>query len=353
MTQGLLRKNNLSDIASPNEALKNLGLNPVDYERIKGLYATESRTNLLRWSEKFSDLVWVVVDGIVHENVGIAPNGTLTADLVQITGSAIFSQSVAKTMNPRRYTASIYVKGVIANLRLGVFDAVTNNGSAEFNLTSGTLTSTSLTGDFVDVDGSIVSLPDDWYRISATATTNFGGTVRIRVSWSVGEPSLLVWGAQLEEANSASDYIGPTATTSLTRNQAGISNKEVQLIAGSIANYQVQLDGATAALSGIVLDNFVSRSGDTISGTWTNAGTIGAQQVVFSGGTPTASTCAVFTHQSGEGQFRLTASSVTANNGITVERFVDSGNTVVASGVVPTRRIPITIAGTTYFMEAG
>jgi hypothetical protein len=359
MTQGLLRKNNLLDLAVPNKALQNLGLNPADYEQIKGLHSQETRTNLLRWSQSFDNVAWSATSSSgtvsIQDNAVLAPDGSLTADLLQSTGSNFaLSQGIAKPASAIQYATSVFAKGNVSDLRVGLFDSGDNNSARIFvNLTTGLVTADiALVGSFLAASGFIVPLDNDWYRVGITALSNTATTIRSRFSSRATNVSVYLWGAQLEVGGFSTDYI-PTTSAARTRFQSGISNREVQYIAGSTANYQNQLTSANASLSGITLDNAVSRSGDTISGTWTNTGSVGAQQVVFSGGTPTASTCAVFTHQSGEGQFRLTASSVTANNGITVERLVDSGNTVVASGVVPTRRIPITIAGTTYFMEAG
>jgi hypothetical protein len=46
MTRGLVRKNNLSDLPSPEQARTNLGLATADYNRIRGLYASAGVSNL-------------------------------------------------------------------------------------------------------------------------------------------------------------------------------------------------------------------------------------------------------------------------------------------------------------------
>jgi hypothetical protein len=46
MTRGLVRKNNLSDLADPILARENLGLATADYNRIKGLYASAGVTSV-------------------------------------------------------------------------------------------------------------------------------------------------------------------------------------------------------------------------------------------------------------------------------------------------------------------
>ena len=46
MTKGLVRKNNLSDLDSPEQARINLGLATDDYNRIRGLYTSAGVSNL-------------------------------------------------------------------------------------------------------------------------------------------------------------------------------------------------------------------------------------------------------------------------------------------------------------------
>lgn len=46
MTRGLVRKNNLSDLGSPEQARVNLGLATDDYNRIRGLYTSAGVSNV-------------------------------------------------------------------------------------------------------------------------------------------------------------------------------------------------------------------------------------------------------------------------------------------------------------------
>ena len=46
MTRGLVRKNNLSDLPSPEQARSNLGLATADYNRIRGLFQSAGVTNV-------------------------------------------------------------------------------------------------------------------------------------------------------------------------------------------------------------------------------------------------------------------------------------------------------------------
>jgi hypothetical protein len=134
---------------------------------------------------------------------------------------------------------------------------------------------------------------------------------------------------------------------------AGVSNLDVQRIAGSIGNYQQQIISINATVSGIPGSLYVNQANATISGEWNNVGSIGAVSILVSGVTIPASSDALFVHEYQNGQFRLTTSTLTVNTGLTIERLVDNGNITFASGVVANTRIPVMINGVPFFIEAG
>jgi hypothetical protein len=134
---------------------------------------------------------------------------------------------------------------------------------------------------------------------------------------------------------------------------AGVSNVDVQRIAGSTGNYQAQINSINATVSGIVPDLYANKTGDTLTGSWTNTGRISAVSIRQSGVTPTPSADALFTHDYQGGQFQLNTATMVANSGLTVENFVDGGGVVFASGVVTNKLVPISIGGVPYFLEAG
>jgi len=133
---------------------------------------------------------------------------------------------------------------------------------------------------------------------------------------------------------------------------AGVSNIDVQRIAGSTGNFQEQINSINSTVSGIDASLYANQAGDTLTGTWTNTGRISAVGIRQSGTTPVPSADALFTHDYQGGQFQLNASSMIANSGIAVENFVDGGGVVFASGVVPNKLVPIMIGGIPYFLEA-
>jgi hypothetical protein len=134
---------------------------------------------------------------------------------------------------------------------------------------------------------------------------------------------------------------------------AGVSNVDVQRLAGSSSNYQQQILSINSIISGIPSSLYVSRSGDTISGEWNNVGSMGAVSVLISGSTISGSSDALFASDFAGGEFRITTTTLIANSGLTVQRFVDSGNVITATGVVVDTEIPVMINGVQFFIEAG
>lgn len=134
---------------------------------------------------------------------------------------------------------------------------------------------------------------------------------------------------------------------------AGVSNVDVQRIAGSTSNFQEQIDSLTLTLSGIVPGLYANRSGDTISGTWTNTGYIQPGSLIQSGTTLGLSSDSLFTLTVSGLSYALSTSMLTMNSGLTVQGLRDNGGVVFASGVVANKLVPIRINGVPYFLEAG
>jgi len=134
---------------------------------------------------------------------------------------------------------------------------------------------------------------------------------------------------------------------------AGVSNVDVQRIARSTSNFQGQINGLTATLSGIIPSLYVSRSGDTISGSWTNTGYIQPGSLVQSGVTLSGSSDSLFTLTVSGLSYALSTSTLTTNAGLTVQGLKDNGGVIFASGVVPNKKVPVRINGVPYFLEAG
>lgn len=134
---------------------------------------------------------------------------------------------------------------------------------------------------------------------------------------------------------------------------AGVSNLDVQRIAGSTGNYQGQINSLDSTLSGIVPSLYVTRSGDTIVSGWTNTGYIQPGFLIQNGSILSGSTDSLFTLTISDLDFALSTSTLTMQSGVTVEKLSDNGGAVFASGVVANKLVPIRINGVPYFLEAG
>ena len=134
---------------------------------------------------------------------------------------------------------------------------------------------------------------------------------------------------------------------------AYVQSAEIQCIAESSSNFQNQINSLNSTLSGIVPSLYVTRSGDTIVSGWTNAGLIRPSSLVQSGTTLSGSTDSLFTLTISGTSYALSTSTLTCNSGLTVQSFTDNGNVVFASGIVPSKEVPVKINGVQFYIEVG
>ena len=153
--------------------------------------------NLLTHSEQFDNAAWQKTSTIVAPNSATAPDGTLTADRVTGTSVAPFTllihQTITHTVNiGDTYTASAWVRNASPDLS---FRLVRVGGSYE--------------------DASIlVPQSSDWQRISVTRTfTNPQTGLRIDfINNTVSNPSIEIWGAQINQGSTPQPYQQTVAT---------------------------------------------------------------------------------------------------------------------------------------------
>jgi hypothetical protein len=181
------------------------------------LLLEKAATNLITYSEDFSNAAWVKFSQgigstpIVTPNYAISPDGTLNASRLQCDLNGGNSTSVRSWLYQTITTISgdnafsLYVK---------------NNSNKEITFTLSNA-----------VAETVVVLSDDkWHRLSTIRSG--GGQPRIGLVGGVGasdSADLLIYGAQVETGNVASSYI-PTqgsASTRVAETASGAGNSEV------------------------------------------------------------------------------------------------------------------------------
>ena len=187
---------------------------------------TAAAENLLKQSQNFGT-TWTTTDVSVATAAGVAPDGTSTSNL--ITGDGTYNgHSILQSLSyavGNTLTMSVYFKAgssSYAFLRLRN-SAATNQIVAFFNLTNGTLQSSSYAGTGSLTNATITSVGNGWYRAVLTGVTSTtAGDTSIFAAMGISDANsdlsltssgtLYAWGAQVELATSASSYIYTTTT---------------------------------------------------------------------------------------------------------------------------------------------
>jgi hypothetical protein len=183
--------------------------------------------NLFQNSEDFNQqFAWLIANGTVTKNQALAPDNTQTASLFSAIGQypLIYYYppggfSGYKLVEPGKfYTQSMFVKYVNQSRCTFVTESWPIDGAIQFDLLTGSLAS-SLNGPITGA--SITPFPNGWWRISATylipsrSDASDPNQFFWNPQWRLGNydgtnysgSQMLVWGAQLEEGNTASTYV--------------------------------------------------------------------------------------------------------------------------------------------------
>ena len=146
------------------------------------------RSNLVTYSEDFSNASWVKTNCTINSNNAISPNGTQNADKLDFTTSNGEILSVTTFVSGQEYTMSFYAK--------------TESGTLDF--TYGNMAYTSVSG----------TATTEWQRFELTQT--LPTSVRYPKIQTTEIGSLLLWGFQIEQGSYATSYI-PTNSGIATR----------------------------------------------------------------------------------------------------------------------------------------
>jgi hypothetical protein len=178
--------------------------------------------NLVQYSEQFENATWTKSQLTISANAITSPNGYVTAD--KIIPSVVSAQHILRVASApinlisgvSIATYSIYAKqGEYYNFRLGT--SATASIGATFNLSNGTISNNTA------ISASIQDVGNGWYRcivrglvgsvLDALILNNLG------VDTFAGNAvnGLFLWGAQIEETSTATDYYPTTDRLNIPR----------------------------------------------------------------------------------------------------------------------------------------
>lgn len=232
-------------------------------------------TNLVTYSEDYSDSSWTKVNASVSSNTATSPSGETNAStLVSTSGTSeqyldVGSLSVTSGED---YTMSVFVKKNNYDFFLIRFTGVGgafSAGNVFFNINNGTLGA-------IDsgYTGSIESFGNGWYRCSATKTasgTTASSKVRLQLAASDNTESIsgdgssgtFIYGSQFEQNSYPTSYI-PSNSGSTTTRTADVCNN-----AGTSATFN-STEGVLFAEIAALDDDLTTRIISLSDGTNTN-----------------------------------------------------------------------------------
>jgi len=227
----------------------------------KGLLLEEQRTNSLSYSEDFT--VWAESgNGQINSNVATAPDGTTTADEIQVNSGAAsaYERYRAFTYSSVPYSISIFVKYV--NNRWVSFGTnnIYHNKCVFFDILNGVVGTASPFHS-----GEIINCGNGWFRLIVKFVGNTGTSNWIDFTLADGDgvnscttgAKVLVWGAQIEAGAFPTSYIG-TTSSSVTR------SADVCQITGTSFNWMWNQGEGSVAFEADALNPNSVASGQTV-----------------------------------------------------------------------------------------
>jgi hypothetical protein len=226
-------------------------------------------TNLYDYSEDLSS--WGSLIGLsVLSDSAISPNGGLNADLLTedtSTGAHTIRKLVGPTITATNdYSLSFFVKSNGRDIVALSNDAGSASANAFFNLTSGTILSSTFDS------ASMEDYGNDWWRVEATLEATGTGDYNTRIYTSIADGSfshtgdgvsgLYIWGLQLEEQSYATSYVPSLAATNGVRDaetasKTGLSSyinstegvlyAEIRALANNVGGREFSLSDGTAS----------------------------------------------------------------------------------------------------------
>lgn len=217
--------NNLGLIVTASNNEPRFDYDPVTHEA-KGILVEETRTNYSLSSEQVVAPYWSTSGGVtVQLDQAVAPDGSLTADKLTTTGTALSFFKPADLPNHGAgdyVTLSIYAKAdtgskIFFELYRNATTSTLYGVAAAFDLSSRTVTTNLNTTAYMQEIGN------GWFRLVATrlfekarADDRWGAIFIDTYGTEPAGKSINLWGVQSEIGPNVTSYI-PTATIAVTR----------------------------------------------------------------------------------------------------------------------------------------
>jgi len=198
-----------------------------------GLYEENSTTNVLLWSQDFTNASWVKFNATMASTAVLAPDGSSTAQTLTNAASTSNTQcaiyQTPSKSSGTSYTFSVFVKSGNTN-RITISQQYGTSSYADniFDVSSQTWILVASATSFK----SAIALANGWWRISVTMTTTAAGNFQtgvgvvdsIGASPAASQPGnyCYVWGFQCETGNSPTSYTR-TSTATVTRGSETIT----------------------------------------------------------------------------------------------------------------------------------
>ena len=215
------------------------------------LHESEARTNLVTYSNDFTDASWLKTRAVISANNTTSPSGATDATLIipQSGGWAGVTFPSISITSGTTYTGSIYAKaGEYSWLQIGGSSPRFAATFANVNLSNGSLGNSNI--------GVIVTpVGNGWYRITLTAVASQSTTgnpffvavydtdvsSRLPDSPNDGTSGIYLYGTQFEQGSTPSSYI-PTSGSTVTRAAETLTVPSANLPYSS-TNMSIQMDG--------------------------------------------------------------------------------------------------------------
>jgi hypothetical protein len=220
----------------------------IDYSQGTACMLLEpQRTNLILWSEDFTNAAWTKSTMIFNSNV-LSPSGEINAQNYSTNGafSYIQNSSAITTTSGAYYSISFYLKYTsgVGSLNVRLSDGLSSNFIQTIvNLTNGTIAAVSYQGSGANGSATIQNTGNGWYRVSVSGTLTQTNLVLQITNSGLGATTFSMYGGQFEAGAFSTTYIKTTSATvtriadTFTRNNVYTNN----LISASGGTWFIQL----------------------------------------------------------------------------------------------------------------